>query len=185
MILSMDETYKGNKLSLNYFIDKVLEAEELIMDKLKEASPDVLKLEKIKEAKSYKLEPNDSPYLHHMLWEEVFEETYGKAPDPTYMAIKIPTTINSKGEMKLFLDSLEDQVFAKKFSKFLTDKKKDTIKTFRLPLILIYNRGIPDEIVPIIDKKRVVLDNCKVLYIVLESLGFYLKESMTLTEMVS
>jgi len=184
MIKSMDDTYNGKKLSLEYYLDKVIEAEAMIMAKLREASPDVLKLEKIKEAKSYKLEPNASPYFHHMLWETIFEDKYGKAPDPTYMAIKIPTTINSKGDMNDYLDSMEDQETAVMFRNFMISKKKETVKTFRLPLILIYNKGIPEEIIPIIDKKRVILDNCRVLYIVLESLGYFLKEGMTLTEML-
>jgi len=96
MVQSMDEISSGKKIELNYYINKVLEAENIIISKLQQASPDVLKLEKIKEAKSYKLEPSKSPYFHHILWENVFANTYGKAPDPTYMAIKLPTIINSK-----------------------------------------------------------------------------------------
>jgi len=184
MVTSMETIYSGGKIDFTSYIDKVLAAEDLILDKLKEASPDVLKLEKIKEAKSYKLEPNASPYMHHMLWEDVFEDDYGKAPDPTYMAIKIPTTINTKADMREFVDNIPNESMRIKFDKFLTEKKRETIKTFRFPLILLYNNGIPEEIVPIIDKKKVVLDNCRVLYIVLESLGFYIKEGMTLSEMI-
>jgi len=185
MIESMETIYNGEKIKLEEYQRMVMEAEALIDSKLSEGSPDVLKLEKIKEAKSYKLEPDKSPYMHHMLWQEVFEEDYGKAPDPTYMAIKFPTVITNKNTMNEFLDSLDNQDFADRFRTFLNDKKKDDIKTFRLPLILIYNSGIPKEILPIIDRKRVILDNCKVLYIVLESLGFYVKDGMTLTEMLT
>jgi len=184
MVTSMETIYNGGKIDFTNYIEKIMAAEELILDKLKDASPDVLKLEKIKEAKSYKLEPNASPYIHHMLWEEVFEDDYGKAPDPTYMAIKIPTTINSKADMKEFVENIPNEEIRKRLEKFLTEKKRETIKTFRFPLILLYNNGIPEEIVPIIDKKKVVLDNCRVLYIVLESLGYHIKEGMTLSEMI-
>ena len=184
MIKSMETTYAGEKIEISYYINKILEAEELIRTKLKEGSPDVLKLEKIKEAKSYKNEPKDSPFLHHLLWEEVFEEFYGKAPDPTYMAIKLPTVINTKAEMKEALKIMNNESLSNKFDNFLKKYGKDAIKTFRLPLVIVYNNGIPNELLPLLNEKRVILDNCKVLYIVLESLGFYVKDGLTLSEML-
>ena len=172
----------NEKLVLKDYINKVIEAEKMIIDKIKVGSPDVLKLEKIKEARAYKAEPHMSPYLHYLLWQEIFADEYGDAPDPTYMAIKVPTIINSKADMMNFINSLDEE-YKQKYLNFLKKYEKDAIKSYKLPLIITYNKGLPKILLPILDIRRVILDNCNVLYIILESIGFYKKEGQTLLDM--
>ena len=174
----------NKKLELKKYINQTLEAERMILDKILSGSPDVLKLEKIKEAKAYKASEHDSPYLHYLLWQDIFAEDYGDAPEPTYMAIKVPTTIETKNDMKNFLNTLDER-YREKYEEALRKYNKDTIKTYKLPLIITYNKGIPKELHNIINTKRVIQDNCKVLYIILETIGFYVKEDETLTSMLS
>jgi len=174
----------NKKLELKKYINQTLEAERMILEKITSGSPDVLKLEKIKEAKAYKASEYDSPYFHYLLWQDIFAEDYGDAPEPTYMAIKVPTIIETKNDMKQFLDSLDER-YREKYEKALRKYNKDTIKTYKLPLIITYNKGIPKELHNIINTKRVIQDNCKVLYIILETIGFYVKEDETLTSMLS
>ena len=182
MVESMQTVFAGGKINMINILDQVVAAEAMIVEKLNEGSPEVLKLEKIKEAKSYKLDADHSPFVYYKLWQDVFSYKYGNAPDPTYMAIKFPSIVTNKRTMELFLDEIDDKEFSMRFKAFLKEVGKTEIKTFRLPLLNVYNNGIPKELMPVIDSKRVIMDNCKVLYIVLEALGFYLKEDMTLTE---
>ena len=170
----------NNKLDLSYYLDKILAMERLIYEKIKQGSPDVLKLEKIKEAKSYKLEPIKSPYFYYMLWEEVFSLKYGKAPDPEYMAVKLPTLLDSKKDMSNFLDSIEDENIERSLRLLMGKAKKDKITVFRLPLIIVYNKGLPIELLDIINYKRVIRDNVNHLYILLESIGYYVKKDSCL-----
>jgi hypothetical protein len=76
------------------------------------------------------------------------------------------------------LDSLEDKEFKSDLIEFMKKWNKTEIKTFKLPLINVFSKGLPKELLPIIDIDRVVKDNCNVLYMVLASLGFYLKPGM-------
>jgi len=173
----------GNKqLSMDKYIEKVHDAEKLINEKIRNGSPDVLKMEKIKDAKAYKKIAKESPYMYYMLWEEVFSDKYGRAPDPQYMAVKVPTTINSKGDMVKFLDNIKDDTIQRKFRAFLSKINKDKITVFRLPLILVYNKGIPEELIDYIDYKRVIKDNVGSLHMTLESLGYYLKKDSILID---
>ena len=182
MVESMQTVFAGGKINMINILDQVVAAEAMIVEKLNEGSPEVLKLEKIKEAKSYKLDADHSPFVYYKLWQDVFSYKYGNAPDPTYMAIKFPSIVTNKRTMEIFLNEIEDKEFSMRFKAFLKEVGKTEIKTFRLPLLNVYNNGIPKELMPVIDSKRVIMDNCKVLYIVLEALGFYLKEDMILTE---
>ena len=183
MLEIMWKVNNNEKIDLNDYINQTIKAEIMVTDKIKEGSPDVLKLEKVKEAKSYKAEPERSPYFHYLLWQDVFADEYGEAPNPTYMAIKVPTTINSKQDMMDFIETLDSE-YKEKYLQALRKYGKETIKSYKLPLIITYNKGIPKILHPILDIRRAIMDNCKVLYIILESIGFYVKEGQTLSEMV-
>jgi len=166
----------NKRVDLEKVLLEIAEKEFFILDKLLSGSPDVLKLEKIKQANAYKAEIDKSPYLHYLLWQDVFSDRYGDAPDPTYMAVKVPTIINSKKDMNEWLDSMEDQEFANKLREFMKKHGKTEIKTFKLPLINVYSKGIPEELSKIIDYDRVIKDNVGVLYMVLATTGYYLKD---------
>jgi len=183
MIDIMNTTFKKETVPLTKYLNKVLEAEEIIKDLVYKGSPDVLKLEKIKDAKGYKKGELESPYTHYILWNKVFKPLYGDAPKPTFMAVKFPTTINSKNDMNIFLDSCDEE-FRNNFKDYLTLSGKSEIKVFRLPLIVTHTKGIPKELLPIISTDRVIIDNCRVLYMVLETLGFFIKPDETLTNML-
>jgi len=178
----MDTISRNEKLSLTKYLKQVVEAEQMIIKAIKSGSPNVLKLEKIKEPTAYKAEMDKSPYLQYLLWQDVFADKYGNAPDPTYMAVKIPTIINSKKDMENWLSSLEDQEFTNKFREFMKKYNKTEIKTFKFPLVNLHNKGFPKEIMDIIDIKKVVKDNCNMLYIILNSMGYYVKPNLILSE---
>lgn len=183
MMVEIMTTIRDNKtINLQYYLDMVLTAEKMILDKIRKGSPDVLKMEKIKEAEGYKKGPNDSPYMYYQLWQDIFSQKYGNAPKPQYMAVKVPTTVTSVATMKNYINNIEDKTILEKMKLFLGRVRKEKITTFRLPLIIVYNKGIPKEVLPAIDYKRVITDNVRVLYMILESLGYYLKDDSTLIE---
>ena len=184
MVDIMHKVGSNQKISLKETLDTIKKAEELIYKKIVSGSPDVLKLEKIKPAKSYTVEPHKSNYVYYTLWQDVFSDKYGNSPDPQYMAVKIPTTLTTKRAMSEFVDSINDDSIRNKFKAFLILTGKTTIPTFRLPLIIIYTNGIPKELLSVIDYKRVIKDNVNHLYMILESLGYYIKEGDTLMEIL-
>ena len=182
MLGIMEDVRTVGKIELTKYLNMVMDAEQMLMRKLDEGSPEIFKLEKIKDAKVYKNEPNKSPYFHHMLWNTVLSERYGEAPDPTYLAVKVPMRIKTKADMKMFLDSFVDQGLADELREFLIKHDKAYVGTFRLPLVKLYEQGIPDVFKGWIDVKRVVKDNCNALYMVLETIGYFIKEDSILSE---
>lgn len=178
------EISHGNKLSLFKFIKQAADIERDLIVRITKGDIDIFKKDKIKEPSSYKSEEKEkSPYFHHMLWMEVFAEKYGNPGDPAYMVIKVPTELKSKKLTNDFIDSIEDVVIKEKLKSFLEKHGKDNIGTFRPPVSLLGNTGLPDEIIKAIDVKRIVMDNMNQIYLVLESIGGYRKKSMLFSEM--
>jgi len=175
MIDILTKIGNNEKLSINEYLQQVAGVETMIIDMIKKSSIDVFKTEKIKEEKAYKLTADKSPFFHYNLWNMIFGEKYGKAPDPTYLAIKVPVVLDTKADMKRYIESLEDKEMAKRYKIIMEENGKDVVKSYRLPLLKMKEVGIPKEIYDIIDIDRIVKDNCSILYIILNTIGYYLK----------
>jgi len=171
----MTKVAANKKLSLNYYINEVLKIERTIYNKIIEGSTEVFKMSRIKDKDTYKLGPDKSPYANHILWNNVFAKKYNKAPEPSYMAISIPVTTVNKTLMAEFLDSIKDTHIRTSLIKFMKDYNKQVILTYRLPVLNTSSKGIPKELLPIVNADKIIRDNCSVLYIVLGTLGYYLK----------
>lgn len=181
-----EELKSGEQLDIYDYIKEVADIEREIIDKVNKADLSVLKLDKIKEPKSYKLaEKERTPYLHHMLWNEVFKNKYGDPGEPDYHVVKVPLITDSKKAMEDFLTASEKEFpdFVTKLKSFLAKYDKTDLGTFRPPFNVVKGTGIPKEFIPAIDYKRIVNDNCLVFYYILESLGFYRKKDVLISEM--
>lgn len=178
----LDSISRNEKISLLKYVKQVADLEREILERINNGDVDIYKKDSIKDPKAYKLSQEQSPYFHHMLWNEIFKEKYGEINEPPYMVYKIPVTLDSNKKLKEYLANIEDEEFRNKLSSFLTRYKKDSIGTFRVPISIASGLGIPVELLPCIDKKRIVLDNLISAYLVLESIGFYKKDNTILID---
>ena len=174
---------RNEKISLVKYINEVRDLEDEISKMVDNGNIDIFKKMTIKEKEAYKNELTQSPYFHYLLWNEVFSSKYGASDNPAYLAIKVPTTLDNTKKLNSYIESIEDPRIKISFENFIKKYPKNSLGTLMLPITVISSKGLPKEIVPIINKQRILLDNLKSAYIVLESLGFYLKDEMTLTEM--
>lgn len=173
----------GKNVSTYEFLVRIANIEREIISKIKRADLTVFKANKIKGKNSYKLEPERSPYLHHTLWMDVFAEKYGSPGEPSYSVIKVPSILDSKKAMSSFIDGIEDESIKEKFKVFIEKYNKENIGTFMLPVSIVANKGIPEELSKAIDIERVVLDNCGVFYTILETIGGYRKPNRLISQM--
>lgn len=184
MIIDINQTVsKGEKIDLVKYIKKVADMEREILDKIKQGDTSIFRRDKIKSSDSYKSDLHLSPYAYHMLWEEVFSEKYGSAGIPTYMVVKIPLTTDSKKKMEEFINNIEDTDIKEKLSNFCKKYNKPYIGTLKPSISILNSKGIPSEIVNIIDTDRIIKDNLNPAYMVLETLGFYLKDGKLLYQL--
>jgi len=173
----------GQKLEATKYIKLVADLERELIEKIDSGNINIYKSENIKEAAAYKNGKIKSPFINHILWEDVFSGKYGSAGEPQYRVIKVPVITDTKAKMNDFIETIEDSEIKTKLKDFVTKYGKDYIKTFRIPLAVIGSNGIPKELLKIVNKKRIIIDNLNMGYMVLESIGVYRKYDMLLHEM--
>ena len=184
MMQQINEDVANNKkIVLEDLLFNVASAEKEIIERIRKADTTMLKADKVKEASSYSLGNNATPINGHTLWKECFGEKYGYIDNPPYLVIRVPTTLKSKKKTNDWIDKIKDKQIAENLRKWLTKNKKENIGTFRIPKSILENQDLPIEIMDALDSKRIIFDNMNVSYIVLESIGYFMKEGMTLTEM--
>jgi hypothetical protein len=127
----------------------------------------------IKDINSYAGEPEQSPYAHYYMWKEVFAPKYGDIPAPPYDTKKINVTTDTPTKFKAWLDAMEDKDLAERMRAYCIKNNKSHIGTFNMPREILTSRGIPKEIMDIVDFEKIKVDICKMFYIILETLGYY------------
>lgn len=178
MIKEINSTLcKNEKISVTHYVEYVKSLEKEIIDRINQKDITIFKKDSIKEAKAYKQEVKLSPYLNHLLWEDIFKEKYGEVGNPPYVTVKVPTTLDSLKKMQEWLLTIEDESMRQKFEEFMAKYDKKYFGTFRIPYTIASSNGIPEEILNIVDKKRIVIDNLNSAYLVLESIGYYKKNN--------
>lgn len=179
----MRATIAGEKISLSEVLKETANVERDIFNSLMAGEVTYFKTNKIKQHTAYSKGPKESPFQWHTFWNEVFADKYGKIAEPPYSVIKIPTTNENKTAMKRWIENIQDKEIAQKLQAYCDRNGKDIIKTLYLSIEYVNAFGIPDEIKACINQKKIILDLTKTFRITLETLGFFAKENMTLTEM--
>lgn len=174
----------GKQLSLMEKLKRVANIERRITESLLSGKTDYFKKSKVKLPEAYSSDiPEKTPYLWHMFWEQVMTEKYGATALPPYSSIKIPTVMDNPSKLKEWVENIQDEQIRDKFKSFLTNYSKRQLPTIYLPLAYVESFGIPPEIVSAIDVKKILLDLTNVERIVLESLGYFPKKGMTISEL--
>lgn len=175
---------EAKPIELLKYLKITADIERELLERLDKGDISVFKNDKIKEKNSYKSDNMAlTPYIHHVLWEEVFSEKYGHPGNPPYMVMKIPTVLKTKAKTLEYINSIEDEDIKNKLLNFMKKYNKDMLGTFRPALSLVGSKGIPKELLPCMDKKRIVMDNLISAYNVLEALGFYKKTGLLVSDM--
>lgn len=172
----------GKKISLLGELHRVSEIEKKIDNSIETGNVIYYKGSKIKEAEGYSKGPDQSPYQHHNFWESVFGTAYNFVDTPPYAVIKVPTTLANKTAVKNWIDSIEDKALADRLLAWMVSHNKTALNTIYLSKTYVSSFGIPKEIVPIINYKKIVLDLTTADRMILETLGFFPKHNMLIEE---
>lgn len=178
----MFDTANNKEIKLKEILDFVLNIENEIYDSLIKGESDFYRTFKLKDPTSYKLSKEKSPYIHHMFWQEVFEDKYGKLDEPPYSCIKLSTTLHNKSSILEFINQIKDDSIKTKFQNFIEKYNKTSLKTIMISKSYVNQHGLPQELVPLINSRKTILDVCNIFYIILETLGYYKKPYVTLRD---
>ena len=172
-----------NDISLLEQIVDVADLERKIVTSLRNGETEYLKRNNIKEASGYSQDAKLSPYAHYTLWEDVFAPKYGHLEPPPYSVVKIPTTIKSPSTYKKWLEAMKDQDLARRLIIWSGEHNDRIMKSYLLSKDHVDSHSIPEEIIEIIDYRRIVLDLTNVRRMMLDSLGFPVRSDYLLTEL--
>lgn len=116
-----------------------------------------------------------SNYRHYHMWQEVFAPKYGSVETPPYSVIKVPLAINNKTDMLNWFAEVEkiDPEFAQRLRTYHLLTGRDKISTLYLPLSILSGTGMPAEVMPMIDVRRLTYEILESFYMILESLGVF------------
>lgn len=173
----------GKKFSIINELKRVANIERKLITSLLSGDVTYYKSNKIKDKDAYTLPPERSPYQNHVFWVEVFEPKYGTIEEPTYDVIKIPVTTDNPTRMKQWLAGIKDRDLADRMTRWLTKLNKKNMSTMYLSTSYVRSNGIPEEIVPIINIKKSVLQLTSQDRMILESLGYFPKPGMLISDL--
>ena len=173
----------GKKIEIVKELKRVADIERKISASLLNGDVEFYKTAKIKNAESYAKSAEQSPYLHHTLWTEVFSPKYGNVEQPPYGVIKIPTSIYNKTHLKNWVDTIADRELADRLARWLARMNKTTLGTMYVSTQYVRSHGIPVEIKSIIDFKRIALELTTTDRMILETLGLFAKVGWLVSEM--
>lgn len=166
-------------------IATITKLERVIYDTLKEGVD--LKYYQIKQIKSvftYALGEEAAPYLHYLFWDRVFKPSKGDVGSIPYTAVRVLTKLPNKTALNAWIATIKDSYIRENVVDWLAFSKKTDVNHFDLPRVNISTKGMPDEILRVIDYERIITNSCSPIYVVLETLGIVIPENMTLTEYI-
>lgn len=184
MVMTLDAIKSGGTINAAEVLHGIGELERSIVNDIQGGDYSWLSRESIKPAVAY-TNPDSEKYLYHSLWEEVFSEKYGPAPELPYTGIKMSVDMSSKSKLNAYIDSIEDSTIRDKFRTFMEKKGKDKLTNLYLPMERAQNlKDIPLEFKQAIDYRTLLKQNLKSVYTVLHSTGIYMMND-SITRLVS
>lgn len=178
----------SEEICLTEYLVRAARIEHQIYDSLSLGEPDYLKSARVKEEEGYSKEVQNTRFINYLMWQEVFADKYGDCPEPPYSALSFSITPDTKNKTKLWLDSWEDQERAERMRKWLASRNKDYLGEILLPEGNLLSYGVPSELLGVIDVRKIVAKAMSSIYLILESLEFYLfddKQNKLIMDMIS
>lgn len=163
----------GEDLEMLPIVKRLGDIEREIIRSVTDGEYAYLKTGQIKPREAY-TEPDKSAFVYHGFWEETFGPKYGSAGEPAYGVVKLAVDLNTKTEIKRWLDSIEDVALKARLEGWFAKNPKRTFIQFLLPEHICSTSGIPQEILKVADFRRIIFSSVEPYYHMLETIGVYM-----------
>lgn len=160
----------GEDVQLLPVMKRVAEIELEVERSIRAGEGVYLKTLDINSKESYQTESN---YHYHLMYNATLGTKYGMVPEPPYHAMRIPVDLDTKVEIKEWLDSMEDRRLAASFKSWFDDRKR-TYKQIIIPDSLVTDHGVPKELLDVVNTRRTVFAMVEPYYHILEVFGVFM-----------
>ncbi|KAB3419269.1 hypothetical protein F9Z84_07135 [Escherichia coli] len=172
------------KLNAAETLKEIGDLERTIVDDIQNGDWKWLSRQSIKTRQAYS-KPEASVYFYHEMWEQVFSDKYGPAPELPYVGVKLSVDLGSKTKMKEWFTKVADEDVRKRLEAYIESTGRSDLGNIIVPMErLQYMGDIPEEIKQVIDYRTVIKQNLKSVYEVLNSTGLYFMND-SITRLVS
>jgi len=174
----------GEKIKLLDYLKRVANIEREVFSSITKGETTYLRLGQIKNPEAYSKEPMLSPYLYHNLWQTVFGPKYGTFEEPPYATVRLATTADSPTKLGEWLKNIKDEEFKERLKNWFITNNKKQLPSLMIPTAALVGKGMPEELMLVVDVRKIVFDITKTFYLVLETLGFYISND-NITKLIS
>lgn len=182
MIETMENIMKGELIDLKAYLKKFADIERSIAASIAAGSHDFFRFGRVNQLDSYKRKEGEddvaflarTPFRFYSLWQDVFAPDYGDTPAPPYTCLKLSTSVDTMGKTKDWLASLENQALADRMRDWMKRHNKTYLGMVMLPEGIIQSRGIPKELLQVVDARNMILESTAVFYKIAETFGLYM-----------
>lgn len=162
------------KLSLHDVLDPIYDIENAIVTDLKTGGHKYLRTMPLKASSSYANGDQAPALFHHNMWEQVFAPKYGPAPELPYQGVKVNVNLENQTKFNEFITNIPDRALADRLLNYCTNLKRTKIALFVFPKPLVEQMGVPEEIRPIIEHRKLIYSIMSPYYLLLESFNLYM-----------
>ena len=171
-----------SKVSILKYATKAAMMEAQIIVSMFEGKADYLRATNIDSADTYKIkDPMFNASKHHEFWTEIFGKKHDFMVTTPYRAVKIPADLGNKTKLTNWVKNIDPE-YGVPLQKWLTKFKRKDLNTIYIPVDYTVAYGLPDVLKDVMNKKRLVMDLCRMIYISMEALAFYRKKDCTILE---
>lgn len=187
MVDTMDRIMQGEMINLRGSLKEVADIERAIHSSVTGGSHDFFRFGRVNSLDSYKRKEDSdgvqepelkfmgrTPYRFYTLWQDVFAPDYGDTPAPPYTCLKLSSELDSPTKTRVWIETMENKELANRLKLWMTKYDKKYLGMVLLPEQIIQSRGIPKELLQVVDVRNMVADSTAVFYKIMESFGIYM-----------
>lgn len=182
MVETMENIMKGELIDLKAYLKKFADIERSIKHSIEMGSHDFFRFGRVNPLESYKRKDKESdaaflsrtPFRFHSMWEDVFAEEYGQVPPPPYTCLKLSTNLDTSGKTIEWLAKMENRALADRMTAWMKKHNKRYLGMVLLPEQIVAVRGIPKELLQVVDVRNMIIESTAVFYKIAETFGVYL-----------
>lgn len=104
----------------------------------------------------------------------MFAPKYDPAPELPYQGVKVNVNLENQTKFNEFITNIPDRALADRLLNYCTNLKRTKIALFVFPKPLVEQMGVPEEIRPIIEHRKLIYSIMSPYYLLLESFNLYM-----------
>jgi hypothetical protein len=182
MLDSMQTIMRGEMVDLKAYLQQFADIERSIKESIEKGSHDFFRFGRVNQLSSYKRKEDESehnfkartPYRFYTLWKDVFAPFYGDVPEPPFTCLKLSSNVDTMGKTKDWLASLENRELAERMQEWMKKYNKHYLGMVLIPEQIVKMRGIPKELLQVVDIRNMIVESTGVFYKLAEAFCLYM-----------